>query len=83
MGIFRCNFAKFSWEHAPGNPRMVVPSALPLKLICGPQKLGPLGNFQRTPVIAMICKKRRWIAMVFNETTNYDFTYLASKTAPS
>jgi len=21
--------------------------------------------------------------MVFNETTNYDFTYLASKTAPS
>jgi len=24
-----------------------------------------------------------WIAMVFNETTNYDFIYLGSKAAPS
>jgi len=28
-------------------------------------------------------RKKHWIAMVFNETTNYDFTYLASKTALS
>jgi len=33
MRIFRCNFAKFSRGHSPGPPKMVVPSALPLKLI--------------------------------------------------
>jgi len=49
MRIFRCNFAKFTWEHAPGPLRMVVPSALPLKLICD-ETLPPLGNFLRTPL---------------------------------
>jgi len=34
MRIFRCNFAKFSQEHALVPPTMVVPSVLPLKLIC-------------------------------------------------
>ena len=33
MRVFRCNFANFSRGHAPGPPRIVVPSALPLKLI--------------------------------------------------
>ena len=37
--IFRCNFAKFSRGHAPGPPRMVVPSVLPLKLICDVTRL--------------------------------------------
>jgi len=56
MRIFRCNFAKFSREHAPGPPGMVVPSALPLKLFvtshdCD-ETLPPLGNFLRTPLDA-------------------------------
>jgi len=60
MRIFRCNFVKFSQGHDPGPPRMVVPSALPLKLIYDVTrlwhhtfvtKLGrPLGNFLRTPL---------------------------------
>jgi len=60
MRIFRCNFAKFSQGHLPGPPRMVVPSALPPKMICDVTrlrrhtivvKLGPpLGNFLRTPL---------------------------------
>jgi len=33
MRILRCTFAKSSRQHAPGDPRMVVPSALSLKLI--------------------------------------------------
>jgi len=33
MRIFSCNFANFFRGHAPVHPRMVVPSALPLKLI--------------------------------------------------
>jgi len=28
-------------------------------------------------------RKKHWFAMVFNETTNYDFIYLASRAAPS
>jgi len=53
MRIFRCNFAKFSWWHAPGPSRMVVPSALPLKLVCDVvplwRNLTLLGNFLRRP----------------------------------
>ena len=39
MCLFRCNLAKLSRGHAPGPPRMVVPSALPLKLICDVTRL--------------------------------------------
>ena len=39
MRTFRCNFAKFSRQHAPGPPRIVVPSALTLKLICDVTRL--------------------------------------------
>ena len=34
MRIFRCNFAIFSRDMPPDHPRMVVPSALTIKLIC-------------------------------------------------
>ena len=54
MRIFKCNFAKFSRGHGPGPPKMVVPLALPLKLICDVTRLwrnlAPLGNFLRTPL---------------------------------
>ena len=39
MRIFKSNFAKFSCGHAPGSHRIVVPSALPLKLICDVTRL--------------------------------------------
>jgi len=39
MRIFRCNFAKFSRGHPPDPRRMVVPSALPLRLICDVTRL--------------------------------------------
>ena len=56
MRIFRCNFAKFSRGHAAGPPRIVVLSALPLKLICDVTRLlqkfaSPPGNFLRTPLL--------------------------------
>jgi len=55
MHIFRSNLASFSRGHASGPPRMVVPSALHLKLICDVTGLGrnfaPLGNFLRTPLV--------------------------------
>jgi len=40
MHIFRSNLARFSRGHASGPPRMVVPSALHLKLICDVTGLG-------------------------------------------
>ena len=68
---------------APGPPTMVVPSVLPLKLICD----GTWPPTRKFSAYASDChdlqRKTHWIAMVFNETTNYDFTYIASKTTPS
>ena len=54
MRIFRCNFATVSRGHAPGPPRMVVPSALPLNWFvtshdCD-ETLPPFGNILRTPL---------------------------------
>ena len=39
MRIFRCNFAKFCRGMPPDPPRMVVPTALALKLICDVTRL--------------------------------------------
>jgi len=51
---------EWSREHPPGLPRMVVPSALPLKLICDVTRLwrnfAPLGNFLRTPLCSSFVK---------------------------
>ena len=53
MRIFRCNFAKFSRGHVPRPPRMVVPSALPLKLICDVTQL-----WRNLPPSEVFCVRR-------------------------
>ena len=60
----KCVFLGVILQNFPGSmspppPRMVVPSALPLKLICDVTRLwrnlvSPLGNFLRTPLITVV-----------------------------
>jgi len=69
MRIFRRNFAKFSRGHAPGPPRMVVPSALPPKLICDITRLW------RHTTVTKLAPPRKFSAYATGHGTELGCTY--------
>ena len=76
--FFRCNFAKFFWGMPPDYPRMAVPSALPIKLICD-ETLAPLENFLRAPLVACFaCINRELVDMPskFNLSINWFVNFI-------